>query len=127
MNKASVIKRAYDPSESGDGYSVFVDRLWPRGLSKEKFKFDLWCKDLAPTPALRTWFGHKVENWEQFRENYQVELRAPEQQSRMRDVCAGASADVIPLVYAAKDARSEERRVGKECVSTCRTQWSEYH
>lgn len=103
MNKTIIIKRAYESAEPSDGYRVFVDRLWPRGLSKDKFKFDLWCKDLAPTPALRIWFGHKVENWDQFRESYQTELRAPEQQARMHEVCAGATANHITLVYGAKD------------------------
>jgi uncharacterized protein YeaO (DUF488 family) len=103
VSKTIVIKRAYESADPGDGYRVFVDRLWPRGLSKDKFKFDLWCKDLAPTPALRTWFGHKVENWEQFCENYQTELRAPEQVARMREVIDAAGKRDITLVYAAKD------------------------
>ncbi|HEY9279434.1 MAG TPA: DUF488 family protein [Eoetvoesiella sp.] len=98
-------KRAYDAAAPEDGYRVFVDRLWPRGLSKENFTFDLWCKDLAPSPALRTWFGHKVEHWDQFRQSYQNELRSEEQLARMRDLLASAAAPTISLIYAAKDTR----------------------
>lgn len=97
------IRRAYEAPQDSDGFRVFVDRLWPRGLSKEKFKFDLWCKDLAPTSALRTWFGHKVENWQGFRESYEQELRTPEQKERMREVGAQSPKSTITLVYGAKD------------------------
>lgn len=103
MVKHVQIRRAYEAPDAGDGYRVFVDRLWPRGLSKENFKFDLWCKDLAPSPALRTWFGHKVEHWEKFRENYQQELRTPEQHKLMHEVAAQADKPTITLVYGAKD------------------------
>jgi uncharacterized protein YeaO (DUF488 family) len=116
------IKRAYDAAAPEDGYRVFVDRLWPRGVSKADFKFDYWCKDLAPSPALRTWFGHKVEHWEQFRASYESELRSPEQVTRMRELIAGASGALITLVYAAKDTEhnhalvlaAEMARVGKD-------------
>lgn len=97
------LKRVYDPADSADGYRVFVDRLWPRGLSRQAFKFDAWCKDLAPTPGLRTWFGHKIEHWAAFKESYQTELRTPEQSRRMLDLLAGADKQPITLVYAAKD------------------------
>lgn len=116
------IKRAYDAAAPEDGYRVFVDRLWPRGVSKADLKFDDWCKDLAPSPALRTWFGHKVEHWEQFRASYESELRTPEQVARMRTLIAGASSPLITLVYAAKDTEhnhalvlaQEMARAGKD-------------
>lgn len=101
------IRRAYDAPERIDGYRVLVDRLWPRGLSKEDLPYDAWKKDLAPSPALRKWFGHKVENWAQFRDSYQTELRAPEQIERMKALIAAAKQAgqrTITLVYAAKDA-----------------------
>ncbi|CAM5381154.1 DUF488 domain-containing protein [Eoetvoesiella caeni] len=105
MVKHVQIRRAYEAPDAGDGFRVFVDRLWPRGLSKEDFKFDLWCKDLAPSPALRTWFGHKVEHWEGFQENYQQELRTPEQRKLMREVAEQADGATITLVYGAKDTQ----------------------
>jgi len=97
------IRRVYDAPTPEEGYRVFVDRLWPRGISREAFTFDLWCKDLAPTPALRTWFGHKVEHWDQFRAQYEQELRTPEQQARMLELASKAGREPITLIYGAKD------------------------
>lgn len=102
------IKRAYDPVGSDDGYRVLVDRLWPRGLSKETLKPDAWIKDLAPSSVLRTWFGHKVERWDDFRERYQIELRTPEQRQRMLDIQAAAKGKRITLVYGAKDTEHNQ-------------------
>ena len=97
------IKRAYDAAEADDGYRVFIDRLWPRGLSKDEFGYDVWCKELAPSPDLRKWFGHKAENWERFREEYRLELQSDEQRQRMRDLVEDAAGKRVTLVYAAKD------------------------
>jgi uncharacterized protein YeaO (DUF488 family) len=102
------IRRAYEAPGADDGFRVLVDRLWPRGLSKEKFKFDLWCKDLAPTSTLRTWFGHNVDRWQGFCESYEQELRTPEQQELMRDVAAQATQSTITLVYGAKDTEHNQ-------------------
>jgi len=102
------IKRAYDPEEPKDGYRVFVDRLWPRGLSKQTFKFDVWCKDLAPSTELRVWFGHKVERWEEFRKRYQSELDMPDQTERMAGLIAAAGKQPITLVYSAKDTEHNQ-------------------
>ena len=68
------VKRVYLPSDSDDGFRVLSDRLWPRGLSKEKAKIDLWAKDVAPTNELRTWYGHLPERWTEFRHKYLAEL-----------------------------------------------------
>ena len=82
---------------------VFIDRLWPRGLSKAAFQYDLWCKDLAPSPALRTWFGHKPEHWDGFRRDYAAELQDEQAQARMGTVFAAAEGRRITLVFGAKD------------------------
>ena len=97
------IKRAYEPADDHDGYRVFVDRLWPRGIAKQDLKFDRWDKDLAPSPALRKWFGHKAEHWDRFRESYENELRQPDQQGRIRELIEAAEGRTMTLVYAAKD------------------------
>lgn len=68
------VKRVYDAPSSTDGYRVLVDRLWPRGLSKEKAHLDEWVKDLGPSTELRKWFGHEVERWPGFRDRYLAEL-----------------------------------------------------
>jgi uncharacterized protein YeaO (DUF488 family) len=69
------LKRIYDGGEPQDGYRVLVDRLWPRGVSKEKAKVDLWMKEIAPSDGLRKWFGHQPERWMEFQARYRKELQ----------------------------------------------------
>ncbi len=69
------IKRIYAEPNDKDGYRILVDRLWPRGLSKEKAKVDLWLKEIAPSDSLRRWYSHDHEKWEQFKEKYSTELQ----------------------------------------------------
>jgi uncharacterized protein YeaO (DUF488 family) len=68
------VKRAYEPETPEDGYRVLVDRLWPRGLSKERARVDLWLREVAPSTELRKWFAHDPGKWEAFRERYRREL-----------------------------------------------------
>lgn len=70
------VKRVYQPVEPRDGFRVLVDRLWPRGLSKESVKIDLWAKDLAPSTELRRWFHSDAGSWAEFKKRYQRELAA---------------------------------------------------
>ena len=70
------IKRAYEEPARSDGFRVLVDRLWPRGVKKEDLRLDLWAKGLAPSPALRRWFGHEPARFREFAKRYQAELRA---------------------------------------------------
>ena len=67
-------KRIYDPEAPGDGFRILVDRLWPRGVRKVDSHVDLWLKDVAPSPALRIWFDHRVDRWAVFRQRYTQEL-----------------------------------------------------
>ena len=69
------IKRVFDEAESGDGYRILVDRLWPRGLAKEKAKVNLWIKEVAPSDELRKWFSHDPAKWEDFKKRYEAELK----------------------------------------------------
>jgi uncharacterized protein YeaO (DUF488 family) len=69
------LKRIYDGAEPQDGYRVLVDRLWPRGMSKEKAKVDLWMKEIAPSDGLRKWFAHDPERWMEFQARYRKELQ----------------------------------------------------
>jgi uncharacterized protein YeaO (DUF488 family) len=69
------LKRAYDAATSNDGLRILVERLWPRGVSKQKAKLDFWLRDLAPSPELREWYGHVPERWAQFRKRYFAELK----------------------------------------------------
>lgn len=70
------LKRAYEPPSKTDGLRILVERLWPRGLSKEKAAVDLWLRDIAPSTELRKWFGHTPEKWPEFRKRYRAELKA---------------------------------------------------
>lgn len=70
------IKRIYEPAEKADGYRILIDRLWPRGVSKEAAKIDLWLKEIAPSEDLRTWFSHDSAKWDSFEQKYQAELKS---------------------------------------------------
>lgn len=95
------LKRVYEPASRTDGTRILVDRLWPRGLSKEEAAIDHWCKALAPSTALRQWFGHEPERWEEFRRRYKAELaEAPEALTELRGF---ARKGPITLLFAAHD------------------------
>ena len=95
------LKRAYEPPDRTDGTRVLVDRLWPRGVSKEKAAVDLWLKDLAPSTELRKWFGHDPGRWPEFRERYAAEVRQhQEAYGRLREL---ALQGTVTLVYSAHD------------------------
>ena len=74
------IKRVYEKPEKEDGKRILVDRLWPRGLTKEKASIDLWLKDIAPSTELRKWFGHDPDKWKEFRKRYHQELKKNKEQ-----------------------------------------------
>ena len=95
------MKRAYEAPADDDGLRIFVERLWPRGLSKTDAAFDHWTKDVAPTPRLRAWFGHRPERWAAFRERYGVELTENAATvDALKKLCAGRQ---VTFVFAAKD------------------------
>jgi uncharacterized protein YeaO (DUF488 family) len=71
-----VVKRVYEPAHKDDGYRVLVDRVWPRGVSKEAVHLDEWCKDVAPSNELRQWFKHDPEKYSEFKKRYEHELKA---------------------------------------------------
>jgi uncharacterized protein YeaO (DUF488 family) len=95
------LKRVYEEPSAGDGLRVLVERLWPRGLTKERAAVDLWLKDVAPSPELRKWFGHDPDRWEQFQERYRQELR--EKRDAVRLLKQKAKEGPVTLVYAARD------------------------
>lgn len=100
------MKRAYEAPEDSDGTRILVDRLWPRGLSKEKAKIDLWLKEIAPSTELRKWFGHDPQKWEKFRERYLQELKSHgEQLAILRQQI---SQGPVTLIYAARDEAHNE-------------------
>jgi uncharacterized protein YeaO (DUF488 family) len=105
------IRRAYEPPHAGDGYRVLVDRLWPRGRSKASVRVAVWAKELAPSTALRTWFGHNPARWAEFKRRYLVELRSPERLQRLDELTKRAQAGTVTLVYGARDEEHNEARV----------------
>lgn len=96
-----VTKRVYDPAEASDGYRVLVDRLWPRGVSKERAELDLWDKDVAPSPELRTEWHHDRERFDEFAGRYRDELDASEAPRVL--LALGAEHDRVTLLFGARD------------------------
>ena len=93
------IKRIYEDPAPDDGYRVLVDRIWPRGVSKERAQLDEWLKEVAPTTELRKWFNHEEPKWQEFRKRYAAELDKNEAVSALRKIIAGHP--VVTLVYSA--------------------------
>lgn len=108
------IKRIYDPFQESDGIRLLVDRLWPRGISKEKAHLNGWLKELSPSPQLREWFGHKEENFAEFITLYRAELDASDQaQAAARQILQQSESAMVTLLYGAKDPRMNQAAVLK--------------
>jgi uncharacterized protein YeaO (DUF488 family) len=96
------MKRIYEPVLDEDGYRVLVERLWPRGVSKELAGLDAWEKGIAPSSALRRWYGHDPEKWEEFQERYERELEAPEAQEILDGLVRYGQRGIVTLLYASR-------------------------
>ena len=94
------------------GRRILVDRLWPRGVSKEELRLDAWCKEAAPTHDLRRWFGHRLERWMEFRKEYRAQLE--ETPAAWRSILEAARAGDVLLLYSAKDRDHNQAVVLKE-------------
>jgi uncharacterized protein YeaO (DUF488 family) len=95
------VKRAYDAPENADGFRVLVDRIWPRGLTKTSARIDLWLKDIAPSAALRKWFGHDPTKWPEFRKRYFRELdEKPEAIAELENLLSKRR---VTFVFSARD------------------------
>jgi uncharacterized protein YeaO (DUF488 family) len=112
--KNVVLKRAYDSPSGQDGMRVLVDRLWPRGVKKADAAIDHWLKELAPSTALRKWFGHEPARWNEFQRRYAAELHGHRGElDRLRDL---ARKRRITLVYAARDETHNEAAVLRDIL-----------
>ncbi len=100
------IKRVYEEASKNDGYRILVDRLWPRGLTKERVAADEWLKELAPSTELRKWFGHDPQKWTEFRKRYDAELKA--KKDLIADIIKKAHHEKVTLLYGAKDQEHNE-------------------
>lgn len=110
------LKRVYEPAKAADGYRVLVDRLWPRGLTRDAARIRAWLRDLAPSDGLRTWYGHERERWAEFRRRYREELASPDKQAALRALAERARREAVTLVFAAADPDRNNAVVLKEVL-----------
>lgn len=112
-------KRVYEKSAKTDGLRVLVDRLWPRGLTKEKAHVDLWMKDIAPSDELRKWFHHEEQNWNEFVKRYKAEL------NKRKDLLSELKKltddhDTVTLLYGSKDEKQNQAVVLAEVLKSAK-------
>ena len=110
------IKRVYDWRGPHDGMRILVDRVWPRGLSKERVGMTEWRKDLAPSTPLRKWFGHDPAKWSEFRKRYRAELKHSGQLDELKTLARLSNRKTITLVYSAADEEHNQAVVLKELL-----------
>ena len=109
------VRRVYEPPSRKDGTRILVERLWPRGLSKERAAIDLWMKEVAPSAELRTWFGHDPSKWDEFRKRYWAELeRNPEAVALLKQQIKKTT---VTFVYAARDAEHNSAAALKQFLA----------
>lgn len=109
------IKRIYEEPDPSDGRRILVDRLWPRGLSKERARVDWWLKEIAPSDELRHWFGHDPARWQEFRTRYRSELKG--QRALLDELKSLARKEPVTLLYAAKDQEHNNAVVLRELLA----------
>lgn len=105
------VKRAYDPPRSSDGQRVLVDRVWPRGLTKERAHLNDWCKQIAPSTELRKWYGHDPDKYAEFARRYRHELKESERADALTELRALATDGQLTLLTAAKRSDISEATV----------------
>ena len=111
-------KRVYEPAEPSDGVRFLVDRLWPRGIKKEKLEMEVWLKDVAPSPGLRKWFSHDPAKWAEFQRRYRAELESnPE---AWQPILEAAKQGDVTLLYSARDTEHNSAVLLKEFLEAQR-------
>ena len=110
------IKRAYDKHSTADGTRILVDGLWPRGIKKEDLQISAWEKGIAPSPALRKWYGHDPEKWPEFRERYRQELEESPRKEALNQLRDLAEKGNLTLVFGARDAEHSNAAVIAEMI-----------
>lgn len=108
------LKRVYEAVEPADGARVLVDRIWPRGVSRDKAELHSWLKDVAPTTELRKWFGHEAQRWPEFQRRYRQEL---ENNPALDELVALTNAQRVTLVYSARDTERNQAVVLAEVIA----------
>jgi len=110
-------KRVYEPPSPDDGYRVLVERLWPRGVSKEKAHLDAWARELAPSDELRRWYGHDPARWDAFRARYRRELDEPARRDQLDRLVERAAAGTVTLVYASRAGEISNAAVLRDLIA----------
>ncbi|MBO1040356.1 DUF488 domain-containing protein [Brucella pituitosa] len=110
------IKRIYEVPQSEDGFRVLVDRIWPRGMTKEKAALDLWAKDIAPSSALRKWFNHDISKWSEFENRYRGELVSNE--AAILELMQKAAQRHVTLLYGARDEQHNQAVVLRDFIQS---------
>jgi len=111
-----VIKRIYEPVESTDGVRILVDRLWPRGMKKENAHIDEWVKEAAPSSALRKWFNHEPEKWQEFSTRYLAELKQNTAIDSLLNIVKGN--EKVTLLYGARDKEHNQALVLQQFLNS---------
>lgn len=114
MSHLPEIKRVYAPVNKNDGFRVLIDRLWPRGLSKEKAQVDLWLKEIAPSTELRKWFDHDPDKWNEFKKKYRAEVK--KNTEHWKTLKSKVGERKVTLVYGAKDEQHNDAVVLQELL-----------
>lgn len=109
-------KRVYEPVEKDDGQRILVDRLWPRGVSKERAHLDAWRKDLSPSKELREWYHHDTDKWTEFRERYLQELKDRGEMDELKEIAKDARSQNITLVFAASATKHSNAEILAELI-----------
>ena len=110
------VKRVYEEPEESDGRRILVDRLWARGLSKEKAKVDVWVKEIAPSTELRRWYGHDPNKWTEFKSRYAAELET--NPGQVEDILGEIQAGIVTFLYSSKEEQLNNAVALKEYVES---------
>ncbi len=117
MDKEILTKRAYEPADASDGFRIYVDRLWPRGLSHETFHYDLWDKEIAPSTELRQWFHENpAAEWQEFEQKYKNELLKNPALALLKQLIADKP--VVTLLYSSRDTEHNNALVLQELLNS---------
>jgi len=111
------IKRIYDEPSPEDGYRILVDRLWPRGISKDRARVDEWARDIAVSDDLRRWYGHDPAKWDEFRRRYKKELSENGRMDRLREIGERAKTENVTLAFGASDVEHSNAAFLKDLIS----------
>ena len=106
-----MLRRAYEAPAREDGYRVLVDRIWPRGRTRDELQLDEWARDLGPSNELRRWFGHDPARWKEFHDRYRQELRDPQHVAKLDELAERARHGRVTIVYGARDTTHNQARV----------------